>query len=104
MSWRDENEAAHRLALRAVEAAWAVGCPVAGGDSTDQAAIARRAVRRWNSALRRGIAADERIADLARGLIDGFEARPELVGPLARDYEYLAAQIAAAMQAEPPSA
>lgn len=83
--------------LAAVAAAWEAGCPVAGSDPARHAAIARRAVRRWRSGSRRGVPADGRVADLARGLIAAFEPDPGLVGPLARDYEYLATQIATAL-------
>lgn len=94
------DEVAFHRALQAVEAAWEAGSPVAGSDPTRQAAIARRAVRRWNSAPRRRVAADRRVADLTDGLIAVFGPKPELVGPLARDYEYLAGQIAAALRGD----
>ena len=91
---------AYGLVLAAIDAAWEAGCPIAGSDPARRTAIARRAVRRWNSASRRGVTADRRIADLSRGLIAAFETTPELLGPLARDYEYLATRIAAALDAE----
>ena len=91
-------DAAYRQALVAVVEAWEAGSPVVGSDPARRAEIARRALRRWNSAPRRGMAADRRVADLARGLIEAFEPDLALVGPLARDYEYLAARIATAFE------
>lgn len=89
---------AFRMALAAVEAAWDAGCPVAGSDPDRRAVIARLAVRRWRSAVRRGVDPAHRVEDLAVGLIAAFEAEPKLVGPLGRDYDDLAARIAAALQ------
>lgn len=45
-----------------------------------------------------GVAPDRRVADLADGLIAAFEPDPALVGPLTRDYEYLATRIALAFE------
>lgn len=89
-----------RVVLTAVEAAWEAGCPVAGSEPGRRAEIARRAVRRWRSANRRGASPQHRVEDLAIGLIAAFESEPKAVGPLARDYDYLAAQIAAALQGQ----
>jgi len=93
-------EVAFRIALAAVEAAWEAGCPDAGSDPARRAAVARRAVRRWGSALRRGVSTGRRVDDLAAGLVAAFEPKPELVGPLPRDYDYLAACIATALHGQ----
>lgn len=84
--------------MKAVESAWEEGCPVAS--PADE--IARVAVRRWLSPDRRGVCSDrsdDRIKDLAQGLIESFEKDPGLLGPLKLDYEYLAGRIAEALPA-----
>jgi hypothetical protein len=86
-----------RVVIAAIEAAWEAGCPVAGSEPARQAEIARRAIRRWGSAPRRGVNPAQRVGDLAKGLIAAFEPEARLVGPLARDYEYLASVIAGAL-------
>lgn len=73
--------------------AWEDGCPVARPDEK----VAATAVRRWQSAKQRGVDVgnvDLRVRDLALGLIASCERDPRLVGPLKRDYEYLARAIA----------
>jgi len=42
---------------------------------------------------------DDRIKDLAEGLIEGFERGPRSGGPLKMDHEYLAGRIAEALSA-----
>ena len=86
----------------AIEAAWEVGCPVAGMANNTVLAdeTARAAIRRWYSSERRNVKQSDhqaRVRDLARGLVQRFEKDPKLVGPLMRDYEYLAARIADAL-------
>ncbi len=93
------------LAAQAIEAAWEEGCAVAStAYETDQIAeMARIAVRRWLSSGRRGVAPDrfdDRIEDLAKGLIERFEKDPRMVGPLRVDYEYLAGRIDEALSAQ----
>ena len=77
----------------AIEAAYDEGCPVA----REAAEIAPVALRRWRSFERRGLnIADRtgRIRDLAKGLAQHLESDIQLVGPLMRDYEFLASKIA----------
>jgi hypothetical protein len=72
------------------------GSPVA----TASDRVARLASRRFHSSAGRGIAAhdrDARVRDLASGLIHQLESRPELVGPLKRDYQHLATLIVDAL-------
>ena len=92
------SDEALRLVLAADEAVWEAGCPVAGGSEIQWTEVARRAIRRWRSGSRRHVSQDGRIDDLATGLIAAFEPNLRLVGPLVRDYEYLAARIAAALE------
>lgn len=82
--------------IAAVEGAQLAGCPVCG----DPEETARIAIRRWRSSDRRGIDQSDhaaRVRDLANGFVQQFERDPKLVGPLIRDYEYLAAEAAKAM-------
>ena len=91
-------------AVDAVAAAWAAGCPVADWRPSGQAKIADVCLRRYRSLTRRGVAGDDRAAqvrDLARGLIEALEEDRKLVGPLIRDYEWLAEQVLAAITADP---
>jgi hypothetical protein len=88
----------YRVALAAVEAAWDAGCPVAGSTPDRRAEIARRAAHRWGTAARGGTSLSLRVEDLTADLIAAFEPNRELVGPLARDYDYLADCIATALQ------
>jgi hypothetical protein len=85
--------------IAAVDAARVAGCPVIY-DPNRVEETARVAIRRWRSSARRGIdQADHaaRIRDLAKGLVEQFESDPKMVGPLFRDYEYLAAEAAKAL-------
>ncbi len=85
--------------VAAILVAREAGCPVApSGD--DAEVVARIAIRRWQSGSRRGVVAqDKRIRDLARGLATKFcSSDLQMVGPLIIDYEYLASQIAAAIE------
>lgn len=79
-----------------IRAAWEEGCPVANAD-----VLAPAVRRRWSSSASRGVDQcdrDARVRDLATGLIEAQESDPRRVGPLKRDYEWLAAEIAGAIQ------
>jgi hypothetical protein len=105
-------EAVRLRAVAAVAAAWEAGCPVADCRPEGQTVIADVCLRRFGSLARRGIGASDRagqIRDLARGLVEASGQDRGLVGPLMRDYEWLAEQelaaiIAEAQDAEPGAA
>jgi hypothetical protein len=96
-------EAVRRRAVAAVAAAWESGCPVADWRPEGQAAIADVCLRRYSSLARRGVGAGDRagqVRDLARGLVEASGQDRALVGPLIRDYQWLAEQVLAAITAE----
>ena len=74
------------------------GCPI----SFESSNIAEYAIRRWMSAPRRikKMNIENRIDDLTKGLISKFEKSPGLVGPLKRDYIWLAKRLAEVLVAE----
>jgi hypothetical protein len=89
-----------RRAVAAVAAAWESGCPVADWRPEGQASIANICLRRYRSLARRGVSAADRggqVRDLARGLVEASGQDLKLVGPLIRDYEWLAEQVLAAI-------
>jgi hypothetical protein len=99
-------DAVRRRAVAAVAAAWEAGCPVADWRPEGQAAIADVCLRRYGSLARRGVAAGDQagqIRDLACGLVAASGQACGLVGPLIRDYEWLAEQVLAAITAESDS-
>jgi hypothetical protein len=84
--------------VAAIAKAWEEGCPVAGRPED----IAPIAILRWRSSSRRGVKPSDRkgrIRDLAKGLVAHFDFEPTLVGPLSKDYEYLAERVAEALEA-----
>ena len=96
-------EGVRRRAVAAVAAAWESGCPVADWRPEQQAAIAAICLRRYGSLARRGVGAGDRagqVRDLARGLVEASGQDRGLVGPLIRDYEWLAEQVLTAITAE----
>jgi hypothetical protein len=96
-------EEVRRRAIAAVAAAWASGCPVADRRPDGQAAIADVCLRRFGSIARRGVEAGDRdgiVHDIAVGLTEALGPGERMVGPLIRDYEWLAAQVLAAITAE----
>jgi hypothetical protein len=87
-------------AVAAVAAAWGSGCPVADWRPEGQISIANVCLRRYASLARRGVSAADRagqVRDLARGLVEASDRDPRLVGPLIRDYEWLAEQVLGAI-------
>lgn len=91
----------------ALEACWNEGSPVAGSTVEARQRMALLAIRRASSFDRRGIAVDDReaqVRDLAKGLVASFEDDRDHVGPLIVDYRFVAARVLAAIhefQAEP---
>ena len=93
-----EKQEPERLVAERIAWCWEDGCPVASGDPNKSANIA---VRRWFSSSRRKVKAKDReakIRDLAKGLVQTFEEKPELVGPIIADYLWLAEQIAEVLE------
>jgi hypothetical protein len=79
--------------IQALEQAWEDGSPVAGRTIQERERMASVAIRRIKSVTRRAIPLNDRrrqVVDLAKGLANQFERNPELVGPLIKDYEYIA--------------
>ncbi|WP_171470653.1 hypothetical protein [Frigoriglobus tundricola] len=100
-------ETVRRRAVAAVAAAWESGCPVAGWRPADQAAIADVCLRRYGSLGRRRVGASDRagqVRDLARGLVEASGQDRGLVGPLIRDYEWLAERVLSAITDQAPEA
>src|SRR5262249_40370100 len=76
-----------------LERAAKAGSPVTGITLGGWQRMAEIAVRRIDSGERRGVLVLDRrrrVEDLAKGLIAALEERPELVGPLKKDYEHVA--------------
>ena len=89
----------------ALQQAWNAGSPVAGQDAQHRARRAHIALRRIESFDKRRIAYQDRQSaarDLAKGLIEAFEKNLQLVGPLSKDYQWLAGQLLNAYAAVPP--
>jgi hypothetical protein len=84
--------------LRAIEAAWEAGNPVA----SRPAETAHIAIRRWRSSRRRRVDQDSysaRVDDLAWGLATKTTPK-KLVGPLIEDYRDLSQRIAQVLLAD----
>lgn len=100
---RPMSEAVRQRAAEAVAAAWESGCPVANWRPEDQAAIADICLRRYGSMARRGVIEGDRdgqARDLACGLVEASGQELGMVGPLIRDYEWLAEQVLVAITLE----
>lgn len=92
--------------VNAIAATWDAGCPVADWRPDGQAAIADVCLRRCGSFARRGVRTYDRaglVRDLARGLVGASGKDRHSVGPLIRDYEWLAEQVLTAIMAEAPA-
>jgi hypothetical protein len=77
------------------------GSPVAGQSPELRREVAVAALRRIRSFPRRGVSIDDRphcVHDLAKGLADYLEAEPNLVGPLMKDYQFVAGGLLDAYQ------
>lgn len=77
------------------------GSPVAGQSLERRREIAIVALRRIRSYRRRSASIDDRshwIRDLAKGLVNHLEAEPNLVGPLTKDYQFVASELLDAYQ------
>ena len=77
------------------------GSPVSGQSLERRRDIALAALRRIRSFRRRRVPNDDRsscIRDLAKGLVDYLEATPDLVGPLMKDYQFVANRLLDAYQ------
>ncbi|MCX4468781.1 hypothetical protein OOK41_00365 [Micromonospora sp. NBC_01655] len=97
-------ESARAVALAALADRWDRGCPIAS--PSDRERLVDVGLRRWHSFHRRhpGIrqsSPEARIRDLVRGLVEAVEPDPRLVGALVKDYECVAAAIAAAAASSP---
>jgi hypothetical protein len=84
--------------MHAIESAQRSGSPVAPRDAEAVATLANTALRRWKSFSHRSrggaLAEAARVEDLAKGLRNALEKRPDEVGPLMADYRHLAAVLA----------
>jgi hypothetical protein len=77
------------------------GSPVAGQSLERRRDIAVAALRRIRSFRRRSVSIDDRphcVHDLAKGLADYLEAESNLVGPLMKDYQFVASGLLDAYQ------
>ena len=88
--------------VAALTRAFDEGSPVAGRSLERRLEIAVAALRRIRSFRRRSVSIDDRphcIRDLAKGLADYLEAEPNLVGPLIKDYQFVASELLDAYKA-----
>ena len=77
------------------------GSPVAGQSLKRRREIAAVALRRIRSFPRRSVSIDDRphsVNDLAKGLSDHVEPKSKLVGPLMKDYQFVASGLLDAYQ------
>jgi hypothetical protein len=77
------------------------GSPVAGQSLDRRRELAVAALRRIRSFRRRGVPINDRshcVRDLARGLVDYLEEEADLVGPLLKDYQFIASGLLDAYQ------
>jgi hypothetical protein len=77
------------------------GSPVAGRSPERRREIAVAALRRIRSFSRRSVSIGDRrhcVDDLAKGLSDHVETESNLVGPLMKDYQFVACRLLDAYQ------
>lgn len=82
--------------VQELELLWAQGCPIAGNSPTSREELATIAMHRISSFSRRGVAVDDRqaqINDLARSLLSALEEDAGRAGPLIKDYRHAAATL-----------
>ena len=87
--------------MAALTRAFDDGSPVSGQYLERRRDIAVAALRRIRSFRRRRVPNDDRsscIRDLAKGLVDYLEAKSDLVGPLMKDYQFVATRLLDAYQ------
>ena len=85
----------------AVRASWDAGCPVAGGDQRQVAAVARRRLQTFTRRAKKSEGRTARLNDLTKGLVSALEPDPRLVGRVVEDYRYLAEQLLEAYDLAP---
>ena len=91
------DDATLQAVAAALYGAWKSGCPVAPQSPEAAENPARVMIRRWRSARRRGVDESDRAArirDLVKGMVEQWGDDPKLLGPLVKDYEYLAGEAA----------
>ena len=101
LSERPEDDEVLAALVTALTLAWNSGSPVAGQSIEQRREIAVVVLRRIRSFRRRGAPIHDRgfcVRDLAKGLVACCEAEPKLVGPLMRDYEFVASRLLDAYQ------
>ena len=87
--------------MAALTRAFDGGSPVAGQSPEQRREIAVVVLRRIRSFRRRSVSIDNRpdcLRDLAKGLADYLEAEPNSVGPLMKDYHFIASALLDAFQ------
>jgi hypothetical protein len=97
-----KDDEALTVLVTALTRAFNDGSPVAGQSIERRREIAVIALRRIRSFRRRGVPIEDQlccIRDLARGLVHYLEAEPNLVGPLTKDYQFVASRLLDAYQA-----
>ena len=96
MKMKDLISQYEEVVVATIDEAWNSGCPIAGHAGV----LAPVAVRRWQSFHRRlgdKPDFDAKVQDLAKGIIAAQESDPSLIGPLKKDYLFLAERIAIAL-------
>jgi hypothetical protein len=87
--------------VAALTRAFDEGSPVTGQSLERRQEIAVAALRRIRSFGRRSVSIDDRshcVHDLAKGLADYLEAESNSVGPLMKDYQFVASELLDAYQ------
>jgi len=93
LSERAKDEVVLTALMASLTCAFHDGSPVAGRSLDRRQEIAVAALRRIRSFRRRRVPINDRsycVRDLARGLVEYLEDEPDLVGPLMKDYHFIA--------------